>query len=65
MQLLLGFLSENLETVTGNSPIDEDRRNAFEILMCAEIGDGTGAGICNGVPSTCSSFFIFVRENKI
>ena len=28
-QLLLGFLSLSLETVTGNSPMDEDWRNAF------------------------------------
>ena len=30
-QFLLGFLSKNLETVTGNSPMDEDWRNTFEI----------------------------------
>ena len=55
---LLGFLSWNLETVTGNSPIDEDWRNAFGILVCAEICncDGAGTGICDGAPSTCSSF---------
>ena len=45
--------------------MDEDWRNAFGILMCAEIydgngdGAGAGAGICDGTPSTCSSFFFF------
>ena len=36
--------------------MDEDWRNAFEILMCTEICDGAGVGICDGVPSTCSSY---------
>ena len=27
--------------------------------MCREICDGAGAGICDGAPSTCSSFFFF------
>ena len=31
--ILLGLLSQNLETVTGNSPVDEDWRNIFRILM--------------------------------
>ena len=57
-QLLLGFLSQDLETVTGNSPMDEDWRNAFGILTCAEICDGAGAGICDGAPSTCSSLIL-------
>ena len=35
--------------------MDEDWRNAFGILMCTEICDGAGAGICYGAPSTCSS----------
>ena len=35
--------------------MDEDWRNAFGILMCTEICYGAGTGICNGVPSTCSS----------
>ena len=35
--------------------MDEDWRNAFVILMCMEICDGAGAGICDGSPSTCSS----------
>ena len=35
--------------------MDEDWRNAFGILMCMEICDGAGAGICDGLPSTCSS----------
>ena len=26
--------------------------------MCIEICDGAGAGICDGVPSTCSSLII-------
>ena len=33
--------------------MDEDWRNAFGILMC----DGAGAGICDGLPLTCSSFY--------
>ena len=45
-----------LETVTGNSPMDEDWRNTFGILMSKEICDGTGTGIWDGAPSTCSSF---------
>ena len=61
---LLGFLSYNLETVTGNSPIDEDWRNAFGILMCMEICDGAGAGICDGAPSTYSSFIYFCTRAK-
>ena len=40
----------------GNSPMDEDWRNAFGILMCAEICNGIGPGICNGAPMTCSSY---------
>ena len=35
--------------------MDEDWGNAFGISMCAEICDGTGAGICDGTPSTSSS----------
>ena len=35
--------------------MNEDCRNAFGILMCRDICDGAGAGICDGVPSTCSS----------
>ena len=35
--------------------MDEDWRNAFEILMCAEICDGPGPGICDDIPSTRSS----------
>ena len=41
--------------------MDEDWRNAFGILMCTEICDGTGAGICDGSPLTCSSFFIVAQ----
>ena len=37
--------------------MDEDLRNAFGSLMCAEICDGAGAVICEGTPSTCSSSF--------
>ena len=41
--------------------MDEPWRNTFGILMCTEICDGADAGICDGAPSTCSSFvFIFV-----
>ena len=36
--------------------MDEDWWNAFGILMCREICDGAGMGICDGAPSTCSSF---------
>ena len=44
-QLLLGFFSWNLETVTSNSPIDEDWRNTFGILMGAGPGgQGQGCG---------------------
>ena len=35
--------------------MNEDWRNAYGILMCAEICDGAGVGICDGAPSTCSS----------
>ena len=43
--------------------MDGDWRNAFGILMCMEIYNGAGAGICDGagmgiydgLPSTCSS----------
>ena len=35
--------------------MDEDWRNAFEILICTELWDGAGAGICHGASSTCSS----------
>ena len=38
--------------------MDEDWRNAFGILMCKEICEGAGAGICDGVPSTCSNFLL-------
>ena len=47
--------NSKLETVTGNSPMNEAWRNAFGILMCWEICDGAGAGTCDGAPSTCSS----------
>ena len=33
----------------------EDWRNALGILMCTEICDGTGAGICADAPLTYSS----------
>ena len=39
--------------------MDVDWRNAFGILMCTEICDGAGAGICDDAPSTCSSFILF------
>ena len=38
--------------------MDEDWRNTFGILMCMEIWDGAGAGICDGAPLTCSSYNI-------
>ena len=42
--------------------MDEDWRNAIGILMCTEICDGAGARICDGSPSTCSTFiFIFFK----
>ena len=37
--------------------MDEDWRNAFGILMCMEICDGGGPGICDGLPSTCSCYY--------
>ena len=43
--------------------MDKDWRNAFGILMCTEIYDGAGAGICDGSPSTCYSFFLFLHKN--
>ena len=45
--------------VTGNSPMDKDWRNTFGILMCRELCDGAGAGICDGALSTCSSLKLF------
>ena len=36
--------------------MNEDWRNAVGILMCTQICDGAGTGICDGAPSTCSSF---------
>ena len=36
--------------------MDEDWRNAFGILMCMAICDSDGAGICDVMHSTCSSF---------
>ena len=38
--------------------MDEDWRNIFGILICAERHDGAGAGICDRVPLTCSSLFL-------
>ena len=38
--------------------MNEDWRKTFGILMCAEICDGAGAGICDGASSTCSSYFL-------
>ena len=45
--------------------MDEDWRNALGILMCTEICNGAGAGarICDGLPSTCSSYYYF-PENE-
>ena len=39
--------------------MDEGWRNEFGILICTEIFDGAGVGICDGAPSTCSSFLYF------
>ena len=44
--------------------MDEDWRNAFGILMCTEICDGAGAGICDGAPSTCSSHRLNLNADK-
>ena len=41
--------------------MDEDWRNASGILMCKEICDGAGAGICDGSPSTCSSSYVYMQ----
>ena len=38
--------------------MDEDWWNAFEMFMFAGISDGTAAGICDGAPSTCSSYYL-------
>ena len=38
--------------------MDED---AFGILMCTEICNGAGAGICDGMPLTSSSFCLFME----
>ena len=45
--------------------MDEDWRNTFGILMCTEICDGSGTGICNGAPSTCSSRFCHGLANSV
>ena len=42
--------------------MDEDWRNAFGILMCMEICDYAGAGICDGSPLTCSSSLVGFYE---
>ena len=42
--------------------MDEDCWNAFGILVCREICDGAGMGICDGTPSTCSSFNMLSAE---
>ena len=41
--------------------MDEDWRNAFGILMCKDICDGAGAGICDDAPSTCSSNILLLN----
>ena len=38
--------------------MDEKWRKEFRILMCAEICDGAGAGICDGAPLSCFSHSI-------
>ena len=45
--------------------MDEDWRNAFGILMCLEVCDGAGAGICDGSPSTCSSSILHFFFQKL
>ena len=45
--------------------MDEDWRKAFRILMCAEIGDGAGTGICHGAPSTCSSMCYMASDHFV
>ena len=42
--------------VTGNNLMEEDWRNAFRILMCAEI--------CDGASSTCSSLFLMLMNDN-
>ena len=44
--------------------MDEDGRNTFGILMCAATCAGTGTGICDGMPSTCSSIVLFRTPDK-
>ena len=42
--------------------MDENWRKAFGTSIYSEICDGAGVGICNGMPSTCSSLgFMYVR----
>ena len=60
IQLLLGFLIWNFETVTGNSPMDEDWRNTLGVFMCAEICDDTGAGMCDGAHRLALVVFVVV-----
>ena len=48
--------------------MNDDWKNAFGILMpmmCRELCDGAGAGICDGAPSTCSSLFYFHQSINI
>ena len=60
-RILGHFYYQTTPRLLGNSPVDEDWRNAFGILMCAEICDGTGAGarICDSAPSTCSNYRLY------
>ena len=44
--------------------MNEDWRNTFGILMCREICDGAGGGICNCTPLTFSSL-IFSSSSQI
>ena len=43
--------------------MNEDWWNAFGILMCKELCDSAGVGICDGAPLTCSSFLINLNES--
>ena len=43
--------------------MDEDWRNTFGMLMCMEICDGAGVGICDGVLSTNSSYLYILKIN--
>ena len=46
-------------TLARGYALTRHRLAVFGILMCTEICDSVGAGICDGAPSTCSSSIYF------